>query len=101
MRYESPTTTKAAVALLSGEKGQAYVLAGGTDLLVRLRMDTIEPDLMVDIKRIPGMSEVTKTASGFKIGAAVSCAALEKNKALVKSNTSIKRASQELDLGFD
>ncbi|MDA8880809.1 FAD binding domain-containing protein, partial [Pseudomonadales bacterium] len=72
MRYESPTTTKAAVALLSGEKGQAYVLAGGTDLLVRLRMDTIEPDLMVDIKRIPAMSEVTKTASGFKIGAAVS-----------------------------
>jgi len=85
MRYESPTTTKAAVALLSGEKGQAYVLAGGTDLLVRLRMDTIEPDLMVDIKRIPGMSEVTKTASGFKIGAAVSGAALEKNKALVKA----------------
>ena len=85
MRYESPTTTKAAVALLSGEKGQAYVLAGGTDLLVRLRMDTIEPDLMVDIKRIPAMSEVTKTASGFKIGAAVSGAALEKNKALVKA----------------
>ena len=85
MRYESPTTTKEAVALLSGEKGQAYVLAGGTDLLVRLRMDTIEPDLMVDIKRIPAMSEVTKTASGFKIGAAVSGAALEKNKALVKA----------------
>ena len=85
MRYESPTTTKAAVALLSGEKGQAYVLAGGTDLLVRLRMDTIEPDLMVDIKRIPAMSEVTKTASGFKIGAAVSGAALGKNKALVKA----------------
>ncbi|MBC8272414.1 MAG: xanthine dehydrogenase family protein subunit M [Gammaproteobacteria bacterium] len=85
MRYESPTTTKAAVALLSGEKGQAYVLAGGTDLLVRLRMDMIEPDLMVDIKRIPAMSEVTKTASGFKIGAAVSGAALGKNKALVKA----------------
>ena len=66
MRYESPTTTKEAVTLLGKEKGKAYVLAGGTDLLVRLRMDMIEPDLMIDIKRIPAMTEVTKTASGFK-----------------------------------
>lgn len=85
MRYESPTTTKEAVALLSKEKGQAYVLAGGTDLLVRLRLDMIEPDLMVDIKRIPAMSEITKSATGFKIGAAVSGSALGKNKALVKA----------------
>ncbi|MFT4796599.1 MAG: carbon-monoxide dehydrogenase medium subunit [Candidatus Azotimanducaceae bacterium] len=85
MRYESPTTTKEAVSLLSKEKGKAYVLAGGTDLLVRLRMDMIEPDLMVDIKRIPAMTEITKTATGFKIGAAVSSAALAKNKALVKA----------------
>lgn len=85
MRYESPTTTKEAVSLLSKEKGKAYVLAGGTDLLVRLRMDMIEPDLMVDIKRIPAMTETTKTATGFKIGAAVSSAALANNKALVKA----------------
>lgn len=85
MRYESPTTTKAAAALLSEEKGKAYVLAGGTDLLVRLRMDMIEPDLMVDIKRIPAMKEITKTASGFKIGAAVSGAELGRNKAISKA----------------
>jgi carbon-monoxide dehydrogenase medium subunit len=85
MRYESPTTTKEAVTLLSKEKGKAYVLAGGTDLLVRLRMDMIEPDLMVDIKRIPAMTEITKTASGFKIGAGVSSASLGKNKALAKA----------------
>ncbi|MDA0977734.1 MAG: FAD binding domain-containing protein, partial [Proteobacteria bacterium] len=85
MRYESPTTTKDAVTLLSKEKGQAYVLAGGTDLLVRLRMDMIEPDLMVDIKRIPAMNEIKQTATGFRIGAAVSGATLGKNKALKKA----------------
>ena len=85
MRYESPTTTREAVSLLSKEKGKAYVLAGGTDLLVRLRMDMIEPDLMVDIKRIPAMTEIKKSATGFKIGAAVSGATLGKNKALVKA----------------
>jgi carbon-monoxide dehydrogenase medium subunit len=48
-------------------------------------MDMIEPDLMVDIKRIPAMSEITKSATGFKIGSAVSGSALAKNKALVKA----------------
>lgn len=85
MRYESPTTTREAVSLLTKEKGKAFVLAGGTDLLVQLRMDMIAPDLMVDIKRIPAMSEIKKTATGFKIGAAVSGAALGRNKALVKA----------------
>ncbi len=85
MRYESPTTTKEAVTLLSKEKGKAFVLAGGTDLLVRLHMDTIDPDLMVDIKRIPAMNEIKKTATGFKIGAAVSGKQLGANKALVKA----------------
>jgi aerobic carbon-monoxide dehydrogenase medium subunit len=85
MRYESPKTTREAVTLLSKEKGKAFVLAGGTDLLVRLRMDMIDPDLMVDIKRIPAMNEIKKTATGFKIGAAVSGKQLGANKALVKA----------------
>lgn len=85
MRYESPTSTRDAVALLAKEKGNAHILAGGTDLMVKLKMDMIEPDLFVDIKRIPAMNEIKKTASGFKVGAAVSGAMLKKNKALVKA----------------
>ena len=85
MRYESPKTTKEAVTLLSKEKGKAFVLAGGTDLLVRLRMDMIDPDLMIDIKRIPAMNEIKKTATGFKIGGAVSGRQLGASKALVKA----------------
>ncbi len=85
MQYEAPETTKAAVSLLAKAKGSAYVLAGGSDLLVRMRTGFIEPDLVVDIKRIKSMSEVKKTATGFSIGAAVPCAALGENKALVKA----------------
>ncbi len=85
MQYEAPESTKAAVALLAKAKGSAYVLAGGSDLLVRMRGGFIEPDLVVDIKRIKPMREVKKTASGFTIGAAVSCAELTENKALVKA----------------
>ena len=73
------------MALLAKAKGSAYVLAGGSDLLVRMKGGFIEPDLVVDIKRIKAMREIKKTATGFSIGAAVPCAALGENKALVKA----------------
>ena len=85
MRYESPVTVKDAVALLAKEKGKAFVLAGGTDLLVKMKAGMLEPDLVVDIKRIKGMCGIKKTASGFSIGAGTPCVALEEDKALVKA----------------
>ncbi len=82
MRYECPTSTKDAVHLLSRAPGRAYVLAGGTDLLVRLRTGFIEPSLIVDIKRIAAMRTIRKTAAGFEIGAAVSGAELGEHAAV-------------------
>jgi aerobic carbon-monoxide dehydrogenase medium subunit len=85
MRYERPATLKAASTLLAKEKGQAFVLAGGTDLLVRLRTGFIEPDLIVDIKRIAATRTIQKTAAGFKIGASVSGAELGEHTQLRKA----------------
>jgi carbon-monoxide dehydrogenase medium subunit len=82
MRYEAPETVDAAVALLAKEAGLARVLAGGTDLLVQLRSGTVEPDLVVDIKRIPEMHRIVAEAGGFRIGAAVSGAELGEHAAL-------------------
>ena len=76
MRYEAPTDFAAASALLVAEAGIARVLAGGTDVLVQLRSGMVEPDLIVDIKRIPGTRDITAENGGFRIGAAVSGAEL-------------------------
>jgi aerobic carbon-monoxide dehydrogenase medium subunit len=94
MRFESPATVKDAVALLAKEKGKAYVLAGGTDLLVKMKAGMLEPDLVVDIKRIKGMRDVKKTASGFVIGAGTPCVALAEDKALSKAWPGVVEASQ-------
>ncbi|MGH6961018.1 MAG: FAD binding domain-containing protein, partial [Dongiaceae bacterium] len=85
MRYEAPTTINAAVKLLAGKGGLARVLAGGTDLLVQMKTDRIAPDLLVDVKRIPGMRDITAKGGGFRIGAAVSGAELGEHKALKKA----------------
>jgi carbon-monoxide dehydrogenase medium subunit len=82
MHYERPATLQDAARLLAETKGTAYVLAGGTDLLVRSKSDHFEADLMVDIKSIAELGSVRETAEGFSIGAAVSCAALGRHAAL-------------------
>jgi carbon-monoxide dehydrogenase medium subunit len=76
---------KQASVLLAKEKGSAFVLAGGTDLLVRMRTGFIEPDLIVDIKRIPATRAIQSAAGGFKIGAAVTGAELAEHAKLQKA----------------
>ncbi len=82
MRYERPETLMDATALLAEASENAFVLAGGTDLLVRMQSDDFKADLVVDIKSIAGMGEVTETEDAFVIGAAVPCAALGEHEAL-------------------
>jgi carbon-monoxide dehydrogenase medium subunit len=79
MRYEAPRSLDQAVALLAAEPEDARVLAGGTDLLVQLRTDRIAPALLVDIKRIPALRQITEEAGGFRIGAAVTGAELKEH----------------------
>ena len=82
MRYEAPDSLEGAVALLAGAQGEARVLAGGTDLLVQMRADVLDPDLIVDIKKIKETRAVTEEKGGWRIGAAVTGAELKEHTRL-------------------
>jgi aerobic carbon-monoxide dehydrogenase medium subunit len=82
MRYEAPESLEGAIALLAGATGEARVLAGGTDLLVQMRAELVEPDLIVDIKRISETRAVTEENGGWRIGAAVTGAELKEHPRL-------------------
>ena len=81
MRYEAPETLERAVALLAGES-EARVLAGGTDLLVQMKTDVIEPGLIVDIKRIAELRRIDAESGGFRVGAAVTGAEMKEHARL-------------------
>jgi len=85
MRYEAPESLDTAVALLAGARGDARVLAGGTDLLVQMRADVLDPELIVDIKKIPETRAVAQEKGGWRVGAAVTGAELKENAALRKA----------------
>src|SRR5262245_12430983 len=82
MRYEAPESLDTAVALLAGAKGDARVLAGGTDLLVQMRSDVVEPELIVDIKKLPETRAIAKENGGWRVGAAVTGAELREHSEL-------------------
>ncbi|MDP6376253.1 MAG: xanthine dehydrogenase family protein subunit M [Pseudomonadales bacterium] len=94
MRYEAPSTTREASALLANAKGKAVVLAGGTDLLARLKSGDIEPDLVVDIKRIDTTQSIKRMASGFRIGASVPCVEIGRSAALKRAWPGVVEAAQ-------
>jgi aerobic carbon-monoxide dehydrogenase medium subunit len=82
MRYEAPNSLDQAVALLAAEPGEARVLAGGTDLLVQMKTDLIEPALLVDIKGIPETRQIVEEGGGLRVGAAVTGAELKEHPRL-------------------
>jgi carbon-monoxide dehydrogenase medium subunit len=84
MNYVRAASMKEATGLLAGAKGKASILAGGSDLLVRMKGGFVEPDLIIDIKTIKGLKEISKTTTGFRIGAAVPCAVMGETAALKK-----------------
>ena len=82
LAYTAPSSVEDAVRALAGASGLAKVLSGGTDLLVQLRSGRTKPALIVDTKKIPGISGIREENDGFVIGAATSGAVIGENKAL-------------------
>lgn len=82
MQYLAPTTVEDAVQALA-KSGDVKVLAGGTDLLVRMRSDMADPETVLDIKRIDELRQITAEDGGWRIGAAVSAAEMGEHAQLV------------------
>jgi carbon-monoxide dehydrogenase medium subunit len=72
--YSAPTTVAEAVTLLAEKGDRARALAGGTDVIVQVREGRRDLDLLIDIKYIPELNELSfDPGKGLRFGAAVPC----------------------------
>ncbi len=72
MHYHVATTFEEASQIAVGTSGVTRFLAGGTDVLVQMRSGAVLPDDMIDLKKIPGVDQITREADGsWTIGVAV------------------------------
>lgn len=78
--YFEPATLKEAIEVLAEKGSSAYPLAGGTDLLVRMKRGEIKPSALVNLKGIPGLTQIEKEpAKGLHIGALAKISAIEQS----------------------
>ncbi len=70
--YEEPKTLSEAVSLMASKGERARAIAGGTDILVQLRGGRRSIDVLVDVKEIPELNELSYSPqNGLVLGAAV------------------------------
>ncbi len=81
--YYEPVTLDEALALLAQLKGSfgdgAQVLAGGTDLLVQMKIERSAPQALLSINRIPGLERIEAREERLSIGARATIREVERH----------------------
>ena len=95
--YFEPRSLGEACALLARYQGRAQPLAGGTDLLVELKEQLRRADCVINIKKIPGIGQLSFDArDGLRIGALVTAREIEVNPTVIENYRSLVQAAREL-----
>jgi len=79
--YIRPASIKDAIAALH-EKPEAKLLAGGTNLLVDMKLESRSPSCVIDITQLPDLYGFESTDSGATIGALTSIREIATSKPL-------------------
>jgi len=95
--YYEPKTIEEACSLLSQFEEDGRVLAGGTDLIPRMRRGLMAPNHIVNIKKIPGLDSITEEAeNGLRIGALITLSELASNRLIRDQFPMIRTAANSI-----
>jgi carbon-monoxide dehydrogenase medium subunit len=84
--YRAPETLSEAVALLSEHGDDAKLIAGGTALVIMMRQELVQPAVLVDLRRVPGLRGIERTGDALVVGALTTHRELERDP-LIRSLT--------------
>jgi xanthine dehydrogenase FAD-binding subunit len=81
IEYAAPSTVTEAVQLLQRGGPSARVLAGGTDIIVMAREFRRDVSMMIDVKKIAELTEISYSPDrGLRLGAAAPCYRIYENE---------------------
>ncbi|OPY66998.1 MAG: 6-hydroxypseudooxynicotine dehydrogenase complex subunit alpha [Syntrophorhabdaceae bacterium PtaU1.Bin034] len=84
--YFTPTSIEQACILMERYGAEASVLAGGTDLLVKMKQRRLVPRYVINLKTIPGLDYIRYDESdGLRLGALATIQSI-KNSIILKRN---------------
>ncbi|MEM7428046.1 MAG: xanthine dehydrogenase family protein subunit M [Pseudomonadota bacterium] len=82
--YAVAESVEHAISLLADADGEGKLIAGGQSLMPMLNFRLLEPELLIDIGRVPELDTVSEANGGLSIGALTRHATLE-HSPLVKA----------------
>jgi len=91
--YIRPTSVQEATVVLHGRGEKARLLAGGTNLLVDLKLERLTPAVLVDINHLPELRGIEERRDGVHIGALTSIHALATSELLWTKYTALAEAA--------
>ena len=92
--YQRPTSLADALTLMAADDGSARALAGGTDLIIRLRDGTLQPRTVVDVKGIAEFSRDISVHDGWlRIGARTTMTDLMRDERIRRDHTALAEAA--------
>jgi CO/xanthine dehydrogenase FAD-binding subunit len=95
--YFEPATIEEAVRMLRKQGGQARPLAGGTDLLVRMKRGEILPSALINLKRIKGLDKIRKgPGRGISVGALTPISTIEQSPLIRSTHPMLAEAARLL-----
>lgn len=92
-KYFEPTTVEECCSILKEYGSDAKILAGGTDIVPRLKNKTWKPKAVVGIFNIPGIDAITVGSGGLELGAAARLRKISLDPSLDKDYKVIKEAA--------
>ncbi len=94
--YLGPDTLEAALDLLAFHKDDAKILAGGTDLLVRMKKGLLKPKALISLKALNELSYIKKQDGYIKIGARTSLADIIASDLIQKEAQALFQACEKI-----
>ena len=91
--YHEPSTLAEAIVALANGGETARVLAGGTDLIVDMKIERLPTTAVVNIKRIPGLSGIDDLGDATRIGALTKVTAVEESPLVQERHPALAQAA--------
>ena len=92
-QFGTPKSLAQVTASLAGADADVRVMGGGTDLLAEIKEGLIEPDVVVNLKALPGLAYVRRDADGLAVGACTTVADLAEEASVAKDYRLLQQAA--------
>lgn len=92
-KHLQPSTAAEAVEMMAAHRGEAGIIAGGSDLVIKLKQRLVNFNYVVDLKGIKELSGITLRADEIEIGALTKLSTIESSPEVLRTAPLLARGA--------